>query len=50
MGILVPRSIVDRMDGLGDEVLVGRIALHEACERVRAKEEAASAKATDAIG
>ena len=36
--------------GLGDEVLVGRITLHEAYERVRAKEETASAKATDAIG
>ena len=29
-------------------VLVGRITLHEAYERVRAKEQAASAKATDA--
>jgi hypothetical protein len=34
--------------GLGDEVLVGRITLSEAHERVRAKEEEASAKATDA--
>ena len=30
--------------------LVGRITLHEAYERVRAKEQAASAQATDAIG
>jgi len=36
--------------GLGTEVLVGRITLHEAYEQVRAKEQAASAKATDAIG
>jgi hypothetical protein len=36
--------------GLGDEVLVGRITLSEAYERVRAREETASAKATDAIG
>ena len=36
--------------GLGDEVLVGRITLHEAYERVRAKEQAASAKAADALG
>jgi hypothetical protein len=35
--------------GLGDEVLVGRITLHEAYERVRAKEQAASAQTTDAI-
>jgi len=34
--------------GLGDEVLVGRITLHEAHEQVRAKE--ASAQTTDAIG
>ena len=32
------------------KVPVGRITLHEASERVRAKEQAASAKATDAIG
>jgi len=31
-------------------VLVGRITLSEAYERVRAKEQAASAKATDALG
>jgi len=36
--------------GLGTDVLVGRITLSEAYERVRAKEQAASAKATDAIG
>ena len=36
--------------GLGDEVLVGRITLSEAYERVRAKEQAAPAKAADAIG
>jgi len=36
--------------GLGDEVLVGRITLSEAHEQVRAKEQAASAKAADAIG
>ena len=36
--------------GLGTEVLVGRITLHEAYERVRAKEQAASAKAADALG
>jgi len=36
--------------GLGTEVLVGRMTLSEACERVRAMEETASAKATDAIG
>jgi hypothetical protein len=36
--------------GLGDEVLVGRITRHEAYERVRAKEQTASAKTTDAIG
>jgi hypothetical protein len=36
--------------GLGTEVLVGRITLHEAHERVRAKEETASSKTTDAIG
>ena len=32
------------------KVLVGRITLHKAHERVRAKEQAASAKAADAIG
>ena len=32
------------------KVLVGRITLSEACEQVRAKEQAASAKATDALG
>jgi hypothetical protein len=32
------------------KVLVGRITLHEAYERVRAKELAASAQTTDAIG
>ena len=36
--------------GLGTEVLVGRITLSEACEQMRAKEQTASAKATDAIG
>jgi hypothetical protein len=36
--------------GLGDEVLFGRITLHEAYERVRAKEQPAAVKATDAIG
>ena len=35
--------------GLGDEVLVGRITLHEAYERVRAKEQAASAKAAELV-
>jgi len=34
--------------GLADEVLVGRITLSDAREQVRAKEQAASAKATDA--
>jgi len=34
---------------VGDEMLVGRITLHEASERGRAKEQAASAKATDAV-
>jgi len=33
-------------DGLGTEVLVGRIKLSEASERVRAKEEMASAHTT----
>jgi hypothetical protein len=32
--------------GLGDQVLIGRIRLHEACEQVRAKEETASAQMT----
>jgi len=32
------------------KALVGRITLHEAYERARAKEETASAKTTDAIG
>jgi hypothetical protein len=36
--------------GLGTEVLVGRMTLSEACERVRAMEETASAKATEALG
>jgi hypothetical protein len=31
-------------------VLVGRITLHEAYERVRAKEQTASVQTTDAIG
>src|SRR5262249_17736495 len=35
--------------GLGDEVLVARITLHDAYERVRAEEQTASAKATDAL-
>ena len=35
--------------GLGTEVLVGRVTLHEAYEGVRAKEQAASAQATDAV-
>ena len=35
--------------GLRDEVLVGRITLHEAYERVRAKDETTSARATDAV-
>jgi len=32
------------------KVRVGRITLHDAYEQVRAKEQAASTKATDAIG
>ena len=35
--------------GLGTEVLVGRITLRQADEQMRAKEQTALAKATDAV-
>ena len=50
----MPQAQADRLrhdaEGEPRRLLVGRITLSEAYEQVRAKEQKASAQATDAIG